>query len=153
MRRRMMGLGLALALGACLNQADTQKLDAAQTQFFAQWQARQYGAIYDGAAPELTGATTKDAFVALMQRLDDRMGACQPPVKQLDYHFNADSKGAFASQGWASTCANGKLDETLTFVIRVGAAKLAGFDFNSPLLPGDQTAGDGAGPASNAAEP
>ena len=80
MRRRMMGLGLALALGACLNQADTQKLDAAQTQFFAQWQARQYGAIYDGAAPELTGATTKDAFVALMQRLDDRMGACQPPV-------------------------------------------------------------------------
>jgi hypothetical protein len=153
MRRRTISFGLALLLGGCLSQADSQKLAAAQTQFFAEWQARQYEAIYDGAAPELTGATTKAAFVALMQRLDAKMGACQPPVKQLDYHFNADSKGAFASQGWASACANGKLDETLTVVIRDGQAKLAGLNFTSPVLQGDQSAGDGAGPASNAAEP
>ena len=146
MKRGTTGAGVALLLAGCLNQADSGKLEAAQTQFFAQWQAKQYGAIYDGAAPELTGSMTRDAFVATMQQVDDKLGVCQPPVKQFDYHINATTSGSFASQGWASTCANGKLGETLTIVIRDGAAKLAGFNFKSPLLQGDQ-------PASNAAEP
>jgi hypothetical protein len=131
-----MGLTLAVLLGGCLSQADGQRLAAAQAQFFSQWQAGQYGAIYDGAAPELTGALTRAAFIATMQHVDQAMGACQPPAKQLSYHFVANPKGYFASQSWRSACAKGQLDETVAVVVRNGAAQLAGFSLESPQLPG-----------------
>jgi hypothetical protein len=144
-------IGLALVpLAGCLNSADTAKVDAAENQFFTQWQAKQYGPIYDGAAPELTGATSKDAFIAMMQAVDDRMGACQPPVKAADYHFNSDEKGYLATQGWSSTCANGKLDESVTIILRNGDAKLAGINFKSPALQGGGDAGNATPPAAAA---
>lgn len=153
MTRRAASIGLLLvSLGGCLDQADSAKLAAAQTRFFAQWQARQYGAIYDGAAPDLTGTMTRDAFIAMMQTVDAKMGACQPPVKQFDYHFVANDKGAFASQGWSSTCASGKLDETLTIVLRDGVAKVAGFNFKNPVLQGDQPVSTGVQPATSDAD-
>ena len=106
-------------------------MDAAQTQFFAQWQASSTRS--DDAAPSTpTGAMSQGGRHRndLCRWSSDRSeGTRQPmPVKQLDYHFNADSKGYFASQGWESSCANGKLDETLTVVV--------GFNFKSPLLQG-----------------
>ncbi|HEX3916933.1 MAG TPA: hypothetical protein VHW60_06305 [Caulobacteraceae bacterium] len=159
MNWRYAWIGLALVpLAGCLNSADTAKVDAAEAQFFTQWQAKQYGPIYDGAAPELTGAVTKDAFVAMLQAVDERMGACQAPVKAADYHFNSDDKGYLATQGWSSTCANGKLDESVTIILRNGDAKLAGINFKSPALQGGGDASGGnattpAAPAPDAGQP
>jgi outer membrane murein-binding lipoprotein Lpp len=133
-RSKAAGIGLALFLGGCLNQADAAKMDAAQTQFFAQMKAKQYEAIYDAAAPEFKAATTEDTFVGFMQRIDRKLGDCQPPVKQVSWHANATTEGYFMSQGYSSACANGKLDQTLTLALRNGVVQVEGYNANSPLL-------------------
>jgi hypothetical protein len=158
-RKMVAGVGLALLLGGCLNSADTAKVDATEAQFFTQWQAKQYGAIYDGAASDLTSAASKDDFIAMMTTLDQRMGACQPPVKAMDYKFNTDDKGYLGTQGWSATCANGKLDLTVSVILRDGVAKLDGIHFKSPALEGggDQGATNapaaGGPPADNTTAP
>ena|ERR1700679_3564402 len=133
-RRVGLALGLVLLASGCIDKADAQKTDAAMTAFFTQVQAKQYGVIYDAAAPEFRASMTKDVFVGMMQRIDRKLGDCQPPVKRLDYHFNASTEGFFATQGFTSTCANGKLDESVTTVVRNGQASLAGYYAKSPLL-------------------
>jgi outer membrane murein-binding lipoprotein Lpp len=131
---RTVSIATALLLGGCLNQADSAKMDAAETQFFAQAKAKQYEAIYDAAAPEFKAATTADTFVGMMQRIDRKLGDCQSPVKQLNWRANATTEGYFMTQGYASTCANGKLDQTLSLVMRNGVVQVEGYDAKSPLL-------------------
>ena len=130
-RKLTLCIGLALLTSGCLGSADTKKADDATTQFYQQVAAKQYQAIYDGAAPELKNSTSVADFIAVMQRIDDNMGACQPPVKRLDFHTKANPDGFLRDQGYTQTCANGKLTETVTIVLRNGVAKLAGYQFNS----------------------
>ncbi|HEY3888758.1 MAG TPA: hypothetical protein VGL73_09290 [Caulobacteraceae bacterium] len=139
-RKLALGIGLALLTSGCLGSADTKKADDATTQFYQQMAAKQYQAIYDGAAPELKNSTSAADFIALMQRIDDNMGACQPPVKRLDIHTKANPDGFLRDQGYTQTCANGKLNETVTIVLRNGAAKLAGYRFATP--PASSDSGD-----------
>jgi hypothetical protein len=130
-RKIALGIGLALLTSGCLGSADTKKADDATTLFYQQMAAKQYQAIYDGSAPELKNSTSLADFIALMQRIDDNMGACQPPVKRLDFHTKANPDGFLRDQGYTQTCANGKLDETVTIILRSGVAKLAGYQFKS----------------------
>ncbi len=123
-----------LLLGGCLNQADTKKMQAAEDQFFAEARAKQFGQIYDESAPEFQAAATKDVFVGFMQRIDRKLGDCQPPVKRMDWHANATTNGYFMAQGFTSTCANGKLQQTLSLVMRSGTVKVLGYNAASPLL-------------------
>ena len=123
-----------LLLGGCLNQADTKKMQAAEDQFFAEVRAKQFGQIYDESAPEFQAAATKDVFVGFMQRIDRKLGDCQPPVKRMDWHANATTNGYFMAQGFTSTCANGKLEQTLSLVMRNGTVKVFGYNAASPLL-------------------
>jgi hypothetical protein len=129
-RKLTLCMGLALLTSGCLGSADTKKADDATTQFYQQMAAKQYQAIYDGSAPELKNSVTAADFVATMQHIDDAAGACQPPVKRLDIHTKANPDGFLRSQGYTQTCANGKLTETVTIVLRNGVAKLAGYQFN-----------------------
>ena len=116
----------ALTLAGCLNQGDSKKLDDATAQLFARMQAGQYDAIYADAAPELTGATSKDGFVAFMQQVDAAYGACQAPVKQMNFHVNATTNGYFSTQGYTAQCAKGPKQLQVTLVLRQGVARLAG---------------------------
>ena len=117
----------ALLLAGCLNSTDTKKADDATATFYQEVAAKQYQAIYDGAATDLKNSISSDAFVAMMQRIDQNMGACGPPVKRLDIHTNINGQGTFRDQGYTRKCANGELQETVTIVIRNGEAKLAGY--------------------------
>jgi hypothetical protein len=132
-RRILSCLALLLA-GGCLNQADSQKMLAAEGHFFAEVRAKQFGQIYDESAPEFQAAATKDVFVGFMQRIDRKLGDCQQPVKRMDWHANATTSGYFMSQGFSSTCANGKLEQTLSMVMRNGTVKVLGYNAASPLL-------------------
>jgi hypothetical protein len=135
MRRGLsVGLLAVLLLGGCLNQADTTKMDDATNQFFAHARSKDFGPMYDAAAPELQSSMTRDTFIGMMQRVDRKMGACQPPVKSMNFRVNASTSGYFAEQGYTEACANGQLQVSLTTVLRDGQAKVAGFNFNSPLL-------------------
>jgi hypothetical protein len=127
-------LAAVLLLSGCLNKADDQKMQAAENHFFAEVGAKQYEQIYDESAPEFQGAATKDVFVGFMQRIDRKLGACQPPVKRMDWHANATTNGYFMVQGFTSTCGNGKLEQSLTLVLRGGAVKVLGYNAASPLL-------------------
>ncbi|HEX4196755.1 MAG TPA: hypothetical protein VHZ26_04875 [Caulobacteraceae bacterium] len=127
-------VGVALLTSGCLGQADAKKVDDATARFYQQVAARQYQVIYDQAAPELRDNISPDIFVGFMQRIDRRLGACQPPVKRMDFHTNATSQGFFQEQGYNQTCANGALQESVTMVLRGGEAKLAGYHASSPLL-------------------
>ncbi len=138
-RRHALWIGLALLTSGCLGSADTKKADDATALFFQQMAAKQYQAIYDNAAPELRMATSLTDFMALMQRIDDNMGACQPPVKRLDIHTKANPDGFLREQGYTQTCAHGKLNETVTIVLRNGVAKLAGYRFATPPASSDSS--------------
>jgi len=127
-------VALVLMTSACLNKMDTKKTDDAMNAFFAQVRAKQYDAIYSAAAPELQATTTHDVFIGFMQRIDRKLGDCQPPLKQMNWHVNATSSGYFSTQGYTSACANGSLQQTLTVVLRGGEAKVAGYQASSPLL-------------------
>jgi hypothetical protein len=131
-RKHVLCIGLAVLTSGCLGSADTKKADDATTQFYQQMAAKQYQAIYDASAPELKNTTSLADFIAVMQRIDDNMGACQPPVKRLDFHTKANPDGFLRDQGYTQTCANGKLNETVTIVLRNGVAKLAGYQFATP---------------------
>jgi hypothetical protein len=128
------GVASALLLGGCLNSTDNKAIDAAETQFFTQVAAKQYEAIYDAASPDFQASGTKDAFVALMQHMDEKLGACQPAVRQMDYHININQAGTFVTQGYQTKCANGTLDQKLQIVLRGGVAKLLRYDADSPAL-------------------
>jgi len=122
----------ALLLAGCLNSADTKLADDATQVFYQQVAAKQYQAIYDGAATDLRNSVSSDAFVAMMQRIDQNMGACGPPTKQPNIHTNINGQGTFRSQLYARKCANGELEETVTIVIRNGVAKLADYHLGEP---------------------
>jgi hypothetical protein len=131
-RRHALWIGLALLTSGCLGQADAKKADDATARFYQQLAAKQYQAIYDEAAPDLKTAASLDDFTALMQRVDQAMGACKAPVKRLDFHTNATPAGFFREQGYSRACANGPLTETVTIVVRNGQARLAGYRFAGP---------------------
>jgi hypothetical protein len=127
-RKLGLGIGLALLTSGCLGSADTKKADDATTLFYQQMAAKQYQAIYEGAAPELKTSVSEADFIGMMQHIDDVAGACQAPVKRLDIHTQANPGGFLRSQGYSQTCANGKLNETVTIILRNGVAKLAGYE-------------------------
>jgi hypothetical protein len=125
---------VALPLAGCLGQVDTQKVDAATNQVFAQVQAKQYDAIYDSASPEFQGSATKDVWDGFMQRIDRKMGTCKTPAKTMNWRSNATTNGFFVSQGYVAACANGQLELTVTTVLRGSQVKLVGYNAASPLL-------------------
>jgi hypothetical protein len=122
----------ALLLAGCLNSADTKMADQATQVFYQEVAAKQYAAIYDSAAVDLKNSISSDGFVAMMQRIDQNMGACGSPVKRFDIHTKINSQGTFRDQGYTRKCANGDLEETVTIVIRGGEAKLAGYHTGAP---------------------
>lgn len=124
----------ALALAACVNKADSKASDAAIAQFYQRVAAKDYGAVWDEAAPQLQTSTARDLFIGMMQRIDRKLGACQPPVKQFDFHINVGSGGTTISQGYQRACANGPLAEKVTVLVAGGHAKILGYDAQSPLL-------------------
>jgi hypothetical protein len=125
--KRLLFVAPVLLLAGCLNKADAKLADDATATFYQEVAAKQYQAMYDGAANDLKNGVASDAFVAMMQRIDQNMGVCGPPKKRFDVHININSQGTFRDQGYARKCANGDLEETVTIVIRNGEAKLAGY--------------------------
>ena len=130
-------IGLALLTSGCLGQADAKKADDATARFYQLVAAKQYQTVYDEAAVDLKNSTSAADFIAVMQRIDTNMGACQAPVKRLDIHTNATSAGFFRDQGYSRACANGTLNETVTIVVRDGVAKVAGYRFAGPPSSGE----------------
>jgi len=138
-RTRLAWLALALPLAACLNQADSQAMDAATQQVFAELKAKDYDAVYAAAAPELRASGSETAFVSLLDKMDDYYGACDAPVKALNFHVNATTNGYFSSQGYTVKCAKATMQLQVTMVLRQGVAKLVGLTFapaNTPASNG-----------------
>ena len=131
-RSNLAFLALALVAAGCLNKADTAKVDAAESHFLGEVQAKQYGLIYDEAAPDLKDSVSRDDFVAMLQRIDAAHGDCKPAVKAFDIHVNANTNGYFTTQGYTSQCANGPLQFQLTTVLRKGVAQVAGYQAGAP---------------------
>ena len=132
--KRIWIVGLAVLTTSCRGAEASQKSDVATQRFFAQVTAKQYQQVYDETAPEFKSSTSAQLFVGMMQRIDRRLGACQAPVKNANWRVNATTNGYFQSQGYTRSCANGKLDETVTTVVRGGEAKVVGYNANSPRL-------------------
>jgi hypothetical protein len=132
--RRLFWISILLLTSGCLNSADSKQVDAAFVRLFSEIQAKQYDVIYDEAAPELQTSMPKDTFVAMLQRVDRKLGACPAPTTPTNWRVNATTGGYFAARSYALTCANGQMTESLTLVLRNGQAKLAGYNASSPLL-------------------
>lgn len=127
-------MGLALAACGCVPQVDSKAGDQVAANFYRQVAAKDYAAIYQGSAPELKNSVTLELFTGMMQRIDRKLGACGAPQKQMSWRVNMTNTGVFRDQGYQRTCANGRLDETVTTVTRGGRTVLAGYHANSPVL-------------------
>lgn len=127
-------IALALIACGCVPQIDTKSSDEQIARFYQQVAAKQYEAIYDDSAPELKTSVTLQLFTGMMQRIDRKLGACAAPAKAMSWRINVTNTGTFRDQGYVRTCANGKLDETVTTVTRAGKTQIAGYHANSPLL-------------------
>jgi hypothetical protein len=123
-----------LLLAGCIDKAGTKAADDATAQFYKALAAKDYGGIYDAAAPQFRATAGRDLFIGMMQRVDRKLGDCQAPVKAMDWHMNTTPSGTFLAQGYTQACANGQLTETLTVVVNSGKAQVIGFNANSPLL-------------------
>jgi hypothetical protein len=138
-RTKIAWLALALPLAACLNQADTQKMDAATQQVFAELRAKDYEAMYAAAAPDLRAATSEATFVSFLRQVDGYYGDCQAPVKSFNFHVNATTNGYFSTQGYTAVCAKARMQLQVTMVLRQGVAKLVGLN----VSPESPAAGNG----------
>jgi hypothetical protein len=134
MRRFLLIAATLLALGGCLNGADSKKVDDATSRVFAQIQSKQFDVIYDEAAPEFQNSMSKDVFIGLMTRVGRKLGACPTPKQPIAWHVNTTTNGYFSTRNYVAACANGQLTQSVTIVLRNGQAKLAGYYVGSPLL-------------------
>jgi len=112
-------------------------LDAAKnatTTFHDQIDQGRYDAIYD----ETTTATFKSAQTreharALMKSMNRRLGACTAS-RLIGENFQMAPQGTFVNLTYVRNCANGDLNEQLTWQIVGGKALLAAFNASSPAL-------------------
>jgi hypothetical protein len=135
--KRALWIAPALMLAGCLNGAQNKAADDATAQFYQRMAAKQYAAIYDDAAPSITTTIGRDAFVGVMQGIDEHMGACQAPTKAARFNTNINNGVTTHSQGYVQVCANGKLQETVITVIEGGKAKIAGYLYREGDIPPD----------------
>jgi hypothetical protein len=127
-------VAVCAATAACVNSADSKRADAAMDQFFAQLSAKQYQAIYDGAAPEFRSATDQATLVGMLQRIDRKLGACKPAQKSGAWSAYAGTNGYKETLGFSQACGNGALGWSVTVIVRRNQAQLLAFNATSPLL-------------------
>jgi hypothetical protein len=96
--------------------------------------AKQYQAIYDGAAPEFRAATPQPLVAGMLQRVDRKLGDCKPAQRDGNWSGNSTTSGYFQTLGFTQSCANGALTWSVTVVVRAGKAQLTGFNAKSQLL-------------------
>ena len=122
----------ALALGGCLNKADSAKMDAASARVLSLMTAKQYDVMYDEGSPDLKASLPKQGFVGFMQGIDAAYGACQPPAKAMSINVKSENGSYFATQGYTRQCEKGQAQLQVTMVMRGGVAQLAGIQTGSP---------------------
>jgi Protein of unknown function (DUF4019) len=123
---------LATFLAAC--GAEHQAGERAVQEFRRLANAQHYEEIYTEASPELKQTTNKEAFVAFLTSVNDKLGSWKssgPP----QWRAIADSKGGKRlTIRYDSSFALGSATEEFIFSIRDGSVALLGYHLSSPLL-------------------
>jgi hypothetical protein len=125
-------LGTCTILGLRASKLVPQALREAQT-FHAMKEAGRYADIYDAASVEMRRAVTNEQFAEYIGKIRQRLGNCQVPLKAANYLANANTARTTVQLSFHVTCAQGTLDEVLTFLSEGNALKLYGYRASSPF--------------------
>lgn len=96
-------------------------------------EAGRYADIYDAASVEMKRAVTNEQFAEYVEKIRQRLGDCQVPPKAANYLANANTSRTTVQLSFHVACAQGTLDEVLTYVLDRDALKLCGYRASSPF--------------------
>ena len=125
---------MALLVGGCSGNPDPSKVDPGIRQILSEVDAKQYGAIYDNSDPGAVYGLSRDAFIANMQMIDARMGACQPPVRVAATSGNATRVAILFSETFTRVCANGPMTVEVGIWVQGEQTHAGPYFAHSPLL-------------------
>lgn len=121
------GLGL---LGACSPAADTKAAEDGVVAFHQTMDGGRYAAIYDGSAPDMKSAISREDFVKLLTGLHAKLGSFQSG-KTTNWNDNANTGGHYVTLAREAHFERGPGTEEFVFRIENGRAVLAGYHVNS----------------------
>jgi hypothetical protein len=126
---------MALLAAGCSGNPDLSKVDPGIRQILAEVDAKQYGTIYDNSDSSAIYGETRDAFIANMQMIDTRMGACQPPVEIAKTDGNATRVAILFGETFTRACASGPMTVEVAIWVQGKQTHAGPYVAHSPLLP------------------
>ena len=103
------------------------------TAYFDHVNRGEYAAIYDEAHPKLHEVIVQDAFVQLLQRVNDTLGEYKSK-SLVGINLNTENGQSTAVATYNATFAKGDAEVRLDFIGEGKEWKLAGVNYKSPLL-------------------
>jgi hypothetical protein len=133
MKQFSVSLAAILLLAGCSPAADTKAAEEGVTAFHRTMDAGQYAPIYDGSAPDMKSAISRDDFVKLLTGLHSKLGSFQSG-KTTGWNDNANTGGHYVTLSREAHFERGSGTEEFVFRIENGRAVLAGYHVNSNAL-------------------
>ena len=105
----------------------------AVTVFHQRLDAADYEAIWRDSGPDLRAATSRAAFVAMLDSLHDRLGKVRA-TKQTGWNSQVNTAGSLAELTHQTTFERGSGEETFVYKGSGEGLKLAGYNIQSDAL-------------------
>jgi len=126
---------IVLAAGACSTKEDLAAAEREVEKFHQAYNAGRYDDIYDKTSDELKKATGQEAFVAMLETVQRRLGK-MTETKRENWKVNFSTGGTTVNLVYETSFALGKGTETFNYRMSGKKAVLTGYNITSKnLLP------------------
>lgn len=125
--RFFLAAATAIALGACVSEADMSAVEQAASAFHRRQAAGEHQANYDAADQSFRAALPAADFARINEAIRAAEGCSEPVRDPMNYRSSATTSGNFVMVVYNRTCTGGPLVEQFTFKIVGGAPKLSGY--------------------------
>ena len=133
MARLLLGLALALLLGACSGGASTEAAEKGVVSFHRDMDAGKYVEIYDASASDMKSTISREDFAKLLDAFHSKLGPFKSG-KTVSWNVNFGTGGNYVTLQREAQFGRGPGTEEFVFRVENDRAILAGYHVNSNLL-------------------
>jgi hypothetical protein len=133
MARLLLGLALALLLGACSGGASTEAAEKGVVSFHRDLDAGKYVEIYDASASDMKSTISREDFAKLLDAFHRKLGPFKSG-KTVSWNVNFATGGNYVTLQREAQFGRGPGTEEFVFRVVNDHAILAGYHVNSNLL-------------------
>lgn len=133
MSRSLLGITLAMLLGACSGGASTEAAEKGVVSFHQDMDAGKYVEIYDASTSDLTSTISREDFAKLLDAFHRKLGPFRSG-KTISWNVNFGTGGNYVTLQREAQFGRGPGTEEFVFKVEDDRAKLAGYHVNSNLL-------------------